>query len=126
MATHLITLDHLDQLNHILDEKFYNQLVLLKQSVDSKVNEQKKKIYKCNKCNYTASHSSNLTSHYRLIHTEEKPWKCKVCSKTFGRSDYLRKHERTHTGERPHSCNICGKSFKQRSALTSHLKHRHK
>ena len=80
---------------------------------------------KCDKCDYAARHSSNLTSHFRLIHTEEKPWKCSMCNKRFGRSDYLAKHQRCHTGEKPHICIICNKSFKQRSVFTKHLKRIH-
>ena len=125
MKSKLITLDQLDQLNHILDDELYDELVLLKQSILCIQNKKKKRLYKCNKCDYTATHSSNLTSHYRLMHTSEKPWKCSICTKTFGRSDYLRKHMRCHTGEKPHICNICNKAFRQKSALSSHVKRLH-
>lgn len=128
--THLaITLDNLNELNHILDSEFYDKLVLLKQTMENSVKLNIKshndKLYKCHKCNYTAKHSSNLTSHFRLTHTEERPWKCMTCRKSFGRSDYLRKHMRCHTGEKPHICSICSRRFKQRSGYTSHLKHVH-
>ena len=131
MEQHLeITLENnLDELNYILESQFYTELLALKQNIlkksDNKNENKNENNWKCNKCSYIARHSSNLTSHYRLIHTEEKPWKCSICNKRFGRSDYLVKHERCHTGEKPHLCTICNKRFIQRSVLTKHLKRVH-
>ena len=58
-------------------------------------------------------------------HTDKKRFSCKVCKRSFSRSDHLTQHLRTHTGERPFFCNICGRRFKQSMHLGRHIKRRH-
>ncbi|XP_076825842.1 uncharacterized protein LOC143471291 [Clavelina lepadiformis] len=48
-----------------------------------------------------------LVNHIR-VHTREKPFKCPVCSKGFGRTENLKIHIRTHTGEKPFRCKYLG------------------
>ncbi|XP_031569200.1 uncharacterized protein LOC116303748 isoform X2 [Actinia tenebrosa] len=77
------------------------------------------KYYKCNICNKLFSHPSSRNIHLRL-HSGEKPYECETCGKRFRVSSHLKDHIRVHTGERPYICDICQKGFKQSSDLKKH------
>lgn len=48
-------------------------------------------------------------------------YKCPVCDKIFPKVSLLG-HIRQHTEERPFTCNICGKSFARKNNLQYHVK----
>ena len=51
---------------------------------------------------------NGLRDHFRVKHSNEKPYKCKECNKGFGRSDYLQGHMYSNHGlEKP--CDKCDK-----------------
>ncbi|NXP74292.1 ZN724 protein, partial [Ramphastos sulfuratus] len=55
----------------------------------------------CSDCSKSFTSSSDLSSHRRLIHAGERPYKCEECGKSFTISSPLSYHRRIHTGEKP-------------------------
>uniref|UniRef100_A0A8W7PR62 C2H2-type domain-containing protein n=1 Tax=Anopheles coluzzii TaxID=1518534 RepID=A0A8W7PR62_ANOCL len=51
-----------------------------------------------------------------------KPFQCRICMRSFSRSDHLTTHIRTHTGEKPFSCDICGRKFARSDEKKRHAK----
>lgn len=50
---------------------------------------------------------------------------CEVCQKVFQGQNDLKKHFRIHTDERPYPCTYCDKSFRQSGCLKNHIASQH-
>lgn len=48
--------------------------------------------------------------------------RCQFCGKCFQSSWHLKRHERIHTNERPYNCGNCGKSFSDNSNYCKHVR----
>ena len=83
------------------------------------INNTDEKTYKCEVCSRSFAQKSHLTEHTRT-HTGEKPFKCELCSQFFSQKSALTRHRRTQTGEKPFKCQSCSQSFAQRSGLVTH------
>uniref|UniRef100_A0A0B6Y760 C2H2-type domain-containing protein n=1 Tax=Arion vulgaris TaxID=1028688 RepID=A0A0B6Y760_9EUPU len=79
------------------------------------------KLIQCDICGKTMKsfQKSVMLSHIRL-HKDVRPFRCKVCQKSFISDNALRKHSLNHT--RPYKCHICNKGFSRRYLLTDHFK----
>lgn len=62
----------------------------------------------------------NLIVHERL-HSEERPFACDQCQKTFKLKHHLTKHVLMHSGERSHQCDQCSFTASTSSDLNSHM-----
>ena len=61
------------------------------------------------------------------IHTDERPYKCHLCDRTFRTNTLLRNHINTHTGVKPYKCTVdgCDMAFVTSGELTRHTRYIH-
>jgi len=55
-----------------------------------------------------------------MTHSDDRPFRCILCNKTFPREYVLKEHEWTHTGDKPFSCTICDCKCKRPNVLKKH------
>ncbi|XP_043936948.1 gastrula zinc finger protein XlCGF57.1-like isoform X2 [Protopterus annectens] len=71
---------------------------------------------------YKSANSENLSSNDRpqQILSEDKPYKCADCGRSYKHKPHLVRHALNHTGVRPHKCEECGKSYIRKDQLLHH------
>ena len=83
------------------------------------------KIYVCELCGKSYNKKVELTQHMYHHSGEEKPYACDYCEYRCVRLDYLKKHVKTHTQEKLYKCSICSAAFSLRDTLIIHMKRQH-
>lgn len=77
--------------------------------------------WKCSYCEHRAFRKpSELSKHVHRFHTENHPFLCDLCHKSFISSNELKSHIVTHSSEKPFECSLCGKPYKNRLSLKRH------
>jgi uncharacterized C2H2 Zn-finger protein len=79
--------------------------------------------FKCDspECGSVFSSFDKASKHMQTVHgmTKERPFKCRICSKTFVFEEVLAKHMSIH--KPAFMCQICGSQFRKKQHLTSHM-----
>lgn len=71
-------------------------------------------------CNKTFNRPARLTAHLRS-HTNDRPFKCPDCSKTYLEEKHLRQHIKgSHSQDRQYVCSECDKAFLTATRLRRH------
>nr|XP_055106767.1 zinc finger protein 30 homolog [Symphalangus syndactylus] len=100
-------------------ESRMEDLIVVRARLHIKRTHTNEKPYECLECRKTFRQSAHLIRHQRL-HTCEKPYKCKQCWKAFASVSDFNRHRKIHTGERLNECKKCGKVFNNYPTLTQH------
>ncbi|MCL4148876.1 UNVERIFIED_CONTAM: hypothetical protein GTU68_017095 [Idotea baltica] len=67
----------------------------------------------------------NVHRHIKFKHTQERPFSCPSCPKSFVEKIGLNRHMRIHTGERPFQCPVCLQKFSHKVTLRYHFNSKH-
>lgn len=81
--------------------------------------------YNCSICTYSALNRQCLQNHIKVQHSDEKPYKCNECDKSFKLKNTLISHMVQHTGVRKYVCQFCDRKFGSSGNYYSHRKRMH-
>lgn len=78
--------------------------------------------YKCDHfdCDYSTDIKSSLKSHSR-VHSDDRPYECKICQKNFRYKSSLNRHMKTHGKQFAYQCSKCGQGFARENLWKLHV-----
>ena len=80
------------------------------------------KPFSCETCGKTFKRKMSLRYHIKTHNGGVKEFTCEECGKELSTKDSLTWHMNTHTGFKPYSCSFCPRQFGQASSLVNHEK----
>ncbi|XP_066480858.1 zinc finger protein 335 [Tiliqua scincoides] len=81
--------------------------------------------FKCEFCDHVCEDKKLLLNH-QLLHLNDKPYRCSLCSYATIREDFLLSHMAVkHTGGKPFACEFCHFTTKHKKNLRLHIQCRH-
>ena len=109
----------------ICDERFpkFTQLRTHRRHVHSLGLTEKK--HTCKICNAKFVHPNEVVKHVEIVHELKREHLCEVCGDKFHRVSALNLHKRKHTNERPYSCKVCRKTFARPDDCKKHARRVH-
>ncbi|ODM92814.1 putative zinc finger protein [Orchesella cincta] len=112
-----------------MDTSISTQMIVqkMKATVSKSEEETTKNVkrHKCLICLKSFIQPSQLTNHTFMAHTNERPYKCKVCGWTSKTLANLKRHERLHVGGKNYSCSKCPSKFSSSSDRNKHFNQVH-
>lgn len=81
--------------------------------------------YLCELCDYAALNPQCLRNHMRVQHTDDKPFKCDLCERSFKLKNTLLNHLVQHTGIKKFACQFCSRTFASSGNYYAHRKRMH-
>ncbi|XP_043923725.1 zinc finger protein 836-like [Protopterus annectens] len=79
------------------------------------------KPFKCKVCDKSFVHKRSVL-HHLLVHIGQTPYKCSICNKCFRDKRGLAVHEFIHIRQKPYKCTTCDKSFSYKNTWMNHQK----
>ncbi len=111
-----------------LCNKSYGRKVLLERHMKSHYTEseglKQKKSFECDKCGKLFDQQFLLNKHL-VVHSEERPYVCDECGRSYKTSADLRFHKERHT-DNEISCELCDKKFKAQRFYRKHYLYKHR
>ncbi|ELT91437.1 hypothetical protein CAPTEDRAFT_229250, partial [Capitella teleta] len=78
--------------------------------------------HQCNDCGKRFPQESALCKHLENQTSEDKPYRCHVCCKSYSQLRNLRVHMQVHNDVSKYVCGICNKKFKLAISLKNHMR----
>lgn len=106
-------------------KKRFNSLQSCRRHIKLHTDQSDEKPFSCDVCQKSFKQKYSMEIH-RKIHKNERPHKCPECDKGFSTAKDMRRHHLIHTGELPFECAVCNIRFRRKDNLERHIRTTHR